>query len=303
MIDIFYFCDVKNIVVFIMLMLTPVISLFAGVYSAGDVPMVHLQDKNRYVCNPDNILNSDSVYVMDTMLANLEATTGIEVVVVAVEQIKDGDCFDFAFNIGQGQGVGKKKNNNGLVIVLSTKDRCVEFVTGYGLEEFLPDAICKRIQVQSMNDAFAEERWSDGMTAGVRRVCGALTGTMDAELEEEDLMDYLPSLIFVIALIAFLMWMEHRKKKCPVCGKYTFNQTHSKVLKRSGSYIDRLITYECQTCGHKTSKKVHQYRESSYSGGYGGGYGGGFGGSHGGGFSGGSFGGGSFGGGGAGSRF
>lgn len=301
MVDIFYFCDVKNIVVFLMFMLSPVISLFAGVYSAEDVPMVHLQDKNRYVCNPDNILSSDSVYVMDTMLANLEATTGIEVVVVAVEQVKNGDCYDFAFNIGNGQGVGKKKINNGLVIVLSTKDRCVQFVTGYGLEEFLPDAICKRIQVQSMNDAFAEGRWSDGMTAGVRRVCGVLTGTMDAELEEEGLMDYLPTLIFVIVLIAFLMWMERRKRKCPVCGKYTYNQTHSKVIKRSGRYIDRLITYECLNCGYKTNKKVHQYKDSDYSGGFGGGYGG-FGGSHGG-FSGGSFGGGSFGGGGAGSRF
>lgn len=171
----------KNVIIGLLLALFPVLSSFAGIYSAEDVPMVHLQDKNRYVCNPDNILNPDSVYVMDTMLANLEATTGIEVVVVAVEQIKDGDCFDFAFNIGQGQGVGKEKINNGLVIVLSTKDRCVQFATGYGLEEFLPDAICKRIQVQTMNSAFAEERWSDGMTAGVRRVCGVLSGTMDPE--------------------------------------------------------------------------------------------------------------------------
>ena len=52
--------------------------------------------------------------------------------------------------LGQETGVGQKERDNGLVILLSTDERCVQFATGYGLEGILPDAICKRIQNRYM---------------------------------------------------------------------------------------------------------------------------------------------------------
>ena len=53
---------------------------------------------------------------------------------VAVTGIEGGDCFDFAHRLGQETGVGQKERDNGLVILLSTDERCVQFATGYGLE-------------------------------------------------------------------------------------------------------------------------------------------------------------------------
>ena len=32
----------------------------AKVWSADDVPMIHLQDRNRYVCDPDEILSDEA---------------------------------------------------------------------------------------------------------------------------------------------------------------------------------------------------------------------------------------------------
>ena len=48
--------------------------LFVGVmaqskaYKVDEIPLVHLQDQNRYVSNPDNILSAQAVHVMDTTL-------------------------------------------------------------------------------------------------------------------------------------------------------------------------------------------------------------------------------------------
>ena len=117
-------------------------------YKVKDVPMVHLMDRTRYVSNPDNILSASTVAAIDTTLFSLEQKTGIQVLVVAVEQIEGGDCFDFAYRLGQENGVGQKEKDNGLVILLVTGERCIQFATGYGLEGVLPDAICKKIQVQ-----------------------------------------------------------------------------------------------------------------------------------------------------------
>ena len=105
----------KNRILHILLFLLPLVAA-ARSYRAEDVAMVHLQDRTQYVCNPDSILDANSVAVMNAALRQLEDSTGIEVVVVVVEQIADGDCFNFAFNIGEKNGVGKASRDNGLEI-------------------------------------------------------------------------------------------------------------------------------------------------------------------------------------------
>lgn len=131
--------------------------------------MVHLVDRTRYVSNPDNILSSGIVAEMDRMLYALEEQTGIQVLVVVLTDIEGGDCFDFAYRLGQENGVGEKGRDNGLVILLSTGERCIEFVTGYGLEGVMPDALCKRVQQESMKGHFANDDWDTGMLEGHTR--------------------------------------------------------------------------------------------------------------------------------------
>ena len=73
----------------------------------------------------------------------------------------------------------KRTCDNGLVILLSTDERCAQFATGYGLEGILPDAICKRIQNRYMLPYFKDNNWNAGMVAGIRAVNGYLDGSME----------------------------------------------------------------------------------------------------------------------------
>ena len=147
-------------------------------YTIKEIPMVHLQDRTRYVSNPDDILSPSSVSTMDSILYALEQKTGIQTLVVAVTGIEGGDCFDFAHRLGQEWGVGQKGRDNGLVILLSTDERCVQFATGYGLEGVLPDAICKRIQSRYMVEHLGKDDWDAGMVEGIRAVNSYLDGSM-----------------------------------------------------------------------------------------------------------------------------
>ena len=140
-------------------MLLGSVQLQAKEYAIKDIPMVHLQNRTRYVSNPDGILSSTAVTTMDSILYALEQKTGIQTLVVAVTGIEGGDCFDFAHRLGQETGVGQKERDNGLVILLSTDERCVQFATGYGLEGILPDAICKRIQNRYMLPYFKDNNF------------------------------------------------------------------------------------------------------------------------------------------------
>jgi uncharacterized protein len=206
--------------------------------------------------------------------------------------------------LGKENGVGQKERDNGLVVLLSTGERCVQFATGYGLEDVMPDAICKRIQQQYMVEHFAAGDWDTGMVAGMRAVCGVLDGSMenigdeDADEELIALAVFLTMIFGGLAVIILAVWYSSR---CPNCGKHKVQRISSRIVNRCNGYLVRENTYRCQNCGHTFMRKEHADDNSNRHrhggvviGGGGFGRGGGFGG---------SFGGGSFGGGGAGSRF
>ncbi|WP_300877752.1 YgcG family protein [uncultured Bacteroides sp.] len=294
----------------IMFFMCMLVSLQAQeIYTVKNIPKVHLQDKTRYVCNPAGILSAPACDEMDRMLYALEQQTGIETVVAAVPSIGSEDCFDFAHRLLNEWGVGKKEKNNGLVILLVTDQRCIQFYTGYGLEGDLPDAICKRIQTRDMIPYLKDGNWDAGMTAGIRAVCARLDGSMENDTEEEE--DLSATGIFllcfgIIGIGLFTVILAMRAAtKCPNCGQHKLQRSGSKLVSRRNGVRTEDVTYTCRNCGHKVVRRQQSYDEN-YRGGGGSGpviFGGGGFGSGGGGFSGGSFGGGMGGGGGAGSRF
>lgn len=285
----------------------PLFGVSAKEYRPADVPMVHLQDASRYVSDPEHILSTDVVRQMDVLLASLEDSIGIQVAVVVVPAIAGGDCFDFAYRIGKDNGIGEKKRDNGLVIALSTGDRCIQFATGYGLEGILPDAICKRIQVRYMNQYFKDGKWDEGMLAGIKAVKGYLDGSMQREVEHQDngSMDLLLFVGLPILALGILSIMARRRKQvCPNCKKHGLRLVDDRIVSRSAHRTRHQRTYSCKYCGMQTSETYTEEDDDDFRGG---GFPpiiGGLGGSSfGGGRFGGSFGGGGFGGGGAGSRF
>ena len=285
-------------------------------HKVEDIPMVHLQNKLRYVSNPDGVLSEATVMAIDTTLYALEQKTGIQTLVVAVRKIEGGDCFDFAYQLGERNGVGQKGKDNGLVILLSTSDRCIQFATGYGLEGILPDAVCKQIQIRYMNNFFKENQWDEGMLAGIQALRNHLEGTGEPITPAQQDSHSLLSLFFILLCcfggVPLILWIAIRQRnKCPRCHKHKLREVSRHTLLKRDGYQTIEITYLCQNCGNIVQKKKKKHNDDDFHHRRGRGwpfigggtfFGGGFGGSRGG-FGGGSFGGGSFGGGGAGSKF
>lgn len=280
------------------------------IYTPDNLPKVHLQDKTRYAIDPDGILTPAARDSIDHMLYRLEQQTGIQTVVAVVTSIGEADCFDFCHELLNSWGVGQKGKDNGLVILLVTDQRCIQFYTGYGLEGPLPDALCKRIQTRDMIPYLKDERWSEGMVAGIRATCARLDGSMENDAADGSGDDGVASVflaLFGIVAIGILLAVlaMHSASKCPQCGQHKLQRSSSRLIARRNGVRTEDVTYTCRNCGHQVVRRQQSYDENYRGrGGSGGGpviFGGG--GGFGGGFSGGSFGGGMGGGGGAGSRF
>lgn len=286
-------------------------------YSVKDVPKVHLQNKFAYTCDPEQILAASARDSIDAMLYRLEQTKGVQSAVVVLPAIEGGDCFDFAYRLHNEWGVGNRdRGNKGVVILLVTGERCIQFVTSQGLEGDLPDAICKRLQTRYMTPLLKHDKWSEGMVAGVEAMCNHLSGMTDeaAAMDEEEKEERATGLTFIFLGVGFILLgmvvaiiAIRKANQCPRCGKHTLQRSSVRLLYRRGGIKAEEVTYTCRECGCEVHRRQNSYDEH-FRGGSGsgpvifGGSGGGFGGGSGG-FSGGSFGGGFSAGGGAGSRF
>lgn len=282
----------------------------ARTWRPEEVPNVQLRDARRYVSNPDGILPREAVVRLDSICGSLRDRGLAQVAVVAVDDIAGGDPFSFAIELFRQWGVGSARSNNGLGILLVKDLREIRFVTGGGLEGILPDALCKRIQVQRMLPFFREGDYGAGMVAGVEAAAAVLEGgEPDLSGDGTDDLPWWAVLALVgsvFVVVPLLLWLANRygRHRCPNCGRRTLKQVAQRTLDITPEYRLEECEYLCPHCGKRFRRRFRSYRNDRF-GGRGGGMiigGGGFGGLGGGSF-GGGFGGGSFGGGGAGSRW
>ncbi|MBR4338125.1 MAG: TPM domain-containing protein [Bacteroidaceae bacterium] len=283
------------------------LGMSATVWTPKTVPIIHLQDSTRYVCNPEGILSQSACDEIDAIFRAVEDSTGVQALVAVLSGIDPDDCFEFSRLLGETVGVGVEGRDNGIVVVLSTTERDISFSTGYGVEGVVTDALSKRIQVNHMVPYFRDDNWDEGMVEGMRELGKYLLDPELAAREErkEDRLFVILLLFLLCAPIALIYLGIRLTKKCPNCGKYKLKLTHTETLYKNARGKKVRYTYTCQNCKHQVNKDYYtSYGNSSgRSSGTGGGVigGGHFGG--GGGFGGGHYGGGHFGGGGAHTKF
>lgn len=290
------------------LLLGAVCAVSAHAYRVGEVPNVQLADARRYVSNPDGILSEGTVARIDRICDSLRRAGTAEVAVVALREIEGEDVFEFAHELFSTWGVGRADGNNGLGILLVEGLHEIRFVTGYGLEGVLPDAVCKRIQTVEMLPAFRLGDYDAGMTAGVEAVALRLSGA-DVYADDEEAADevwwILGWAVGVPLLFVGLLW--YFVGRCPRCHRRKLRLEKQEVIRRTATFRTTEYTYVCRACGAVVRRKKTDYTDTgngTRGGGRGGMWLGGTGGLGGfGGGSGGGFGGGHFGGGGAGSRW
>lgn len=86
-----------------------------------------------------------------------------QVVAVTVNSLEGEEIEDYSYNLAKSWKLGDKDADNGILLLLSVKERKVRIEVGSGLEGALPDSKTGRILDTYGVDYFSENKFSEGM--------------------------------------------------------------------------------------------------------------------------------------------
>lgn len=133
------------------------------------------QVQGGWVADTANILSLETEEQIDRSLSKLAATNGSEVAVVTVQETAPAATpKQFATDLFNYWGIGKKGEDNGVLLLISTKDRRVEIETGYGVEDVLPDALVGNIIREKITPQFKQGNFDKGTLAGTQALVAVL---------------------------------------------------------------------------------------------------------------------------------
>ena len=163
------------------------VTLCAATYTVETVPNVHIQNRTRYLSNPDGVISQTMQAQIDSVLSQIWKETSVEAVAVVVDDIDPQDYDTFATDLFMHWGIGKKDNDNGVLVLVVKDMRKAVIRTGYGTEGALPDIISSRILREEMFPRFKEGDYDGGLYHAVLRIEKILS---DPSLKEELLSKY-----------------------------------------------------------------------------------------------------------------
>lgn len=100
-------------------------------------------------------------------LAELEARTGHQFVVVTTPSLGGEDIAAYSLRHANRWGIGRKGQDDGLLLMVAPNERQVRIEVGFGLERTLPDELCSAILQQHVLPRFRDGDLPGGVTAGV----------------------------------------------------------------------------------------------------------------------------------------
>jgi len=151
-----------------------------------------------WVVDDAGLLPAELVRILDVRLADHEATTSNQVVVLTVPSLGGSEIEEFAFAEATRRRIGQKGRDNGVLFVVAPNERAARIEVGYGLEAVLTDARAGRILRVDVVPRFREGDYAGGIEAGLSAILATLDGS------------YTPTLADRLPVQGILAWFDRR---------------------------------------------------------------------------------------------
>lgn len=195
--------------IFLTIFLNPLPSL---AITPQEVPNPKIES-GGWVSDVAEILPPKTENKLNEIIDRLETLNRSEIAIVTVNETSGvSSPKAFATELFNDWGIGKKEEDNGILLLISVKDRRVEIETGYGLQKILPDVTVQQIIDTIILPKFKEGNFALGTLEGTKRMVVLLTPSLREEVDRENksalnIGNNIKLAIMIAVVVICLLWI------------------------------------------------------------------------------------------------
>lgn len=156
----------------------------------------------RLVNDFAGMLSGSENQALEDKLVAYDDSTSTQITIVTINTLDGMDKAQYATELGEKWGIGRAKEDNGVLILVAKEERQIFIAAGRGVEEYLPDAICKRIIENIIKPNFKAGNYYSGLNSATDEMIARLSGSfVNTDSDEKDGIPF-----WVIILIIFFIF-------------------------------------------------------------------------------------------------
>lgn len=128
-----------------------------------------------------DVISDDDEKMLMAIGTDLYKQTTAQVVVVTVDSLDGTEIEDYALKLGREWGVGSKDADNGVVLLLSVRERKIDIEIGYGLEGAITDGMSGRILDDYAIPYLSDNDFSNGLSEAYKAIAYAVYDEYDID--------------------------------------------------------------------------------------------------------------------------
>ncbi|HAY39166.1 MAG TPA: hypothetical protein DCY53_07365 [Desulfobacteraceae bacterium] len=145
----------------------------------------------RYVVDLAGIVDDATENRLNGYLQELEQKTTAQMVVLTILSLEGESIEDFSITIAHDKWkLGQKGKDNGVLFLISMKDRKYRIEVGYGLEGVLPDSLVGSIGRDVLVPYFKKGDYSNGIFATTLAMANKVAADAGVKIEGMPLINY-----------------------------------------------------------------------------------------------------------------
>jgi uncharacterized protein len=118
----------------------------------------------NYVVDLADIIDNSSEYKLNQYLQELEQKTTAQFVILTIKSLEGLSIEDFSITIAHDRWkLGQKGKDNGVLLLISLKDKKYRIEVGYGLEDVIPDSLAGTMGRNYLVPFFSRGEYSKGV--------------------------------------------------------------------------------------------------------------------------------------------
>ena len=180
--------------------------ILTGMYANAQFTIPDKPSFQTSVYDYADVLNPSEEKQLEEKLIRYSDSTSTQIVVISVEDLKGEDIGILTPKWAQEWGIGQEKEDNGILILLSKKDRKIWIAPGYGVEERLTAGINGELTRNIIIPEFKAGSYYSGLDKGADAIFKVLQGKYKGSRKKES--NFPIGIIVVVVVFLVLVFSK-----------------------------------------------------------------------------------------------